>query len=113
MKKITCKCSCHIKPKDHKGIGCCDLVNVPRVSKDLQRIRLKGRYMNYKQMVRDINELVDNDFCFDMDCHNLPHSKPITQEEAMQMVGIIGNVYRISHCIHCTACGGKYRKLKA
>lgn len=27
-----CKCSCHKKPKDHKGIGCCNYVNEPKAN---------------------------------------------------------------------------------
>lgn len=64
--------------------------------------------LDYKKMVREIDNLVEGDFCFDMDCHNLPNSKPITQKEAMKMVKIIGRVYKIAHCIYCTACQGKW-----
>lgn len=63
-------------------------------------------------MIEDINELVQTDFAFDMDCHALPNSKPFTQEEASQMAHIIGKVYSIAHCNTCTACNGKYRKVK-
>jgi hypothetical protein len=64
--------------------------------------------LDYKKMVNEISNLVDTDFCFDMDCRALPHAKPYTQEEADKMAGIIGQVYMISHCIYCSACQGKY-----
>jgi hypothetical protein len=69
---------------------------------------MKKKRKNYLKMLKNINELVDNDFCMDMDCHNLPNSKPFTQDEAQQMSRIIGQVYSIAHGIHCT-CGDKYR----
>ena len=69
--------------------------------------------LDYKRMVGEIAELVETDFMFDMDCKNIPKSSPITQEEAMEMVGILGKVYSIAHCIHCGACNKKYLALHA
>lgn len=64
--------------------------------------------LDYKKMVEDIAALVETDFMFEMDCKNLPNSEPITTEEAMEMVKVLGNVYTISHSITCEACQGKY-----
>ncbi len=66
--------------------------------------------LNYKQMVEEISALTETEFVFDMDCKNLPHSIPITQEEAMQMVDILGRVYKVAHAIHCGACRTDYIK---
>ena len=68
--------------------------------------------LNYKKMVEDIDDLVESDFCLDMDCKNLPGSEPVTQKEAREMIRIIGEVYSIAHCIHCEACRDKYLKKK-
>lgn len=60
-------------------------------------------------MLQDIDELVNNDWAFDIDCQQgLPNQKPFTQEQAVEMARVIGNVYSISHAIHCEACGSKY-----
>ena len=68
--------------------------------------------LDYKKMLEDINKLVQTDFCFDMDCRNIPNSKPFTQEEAKNMANIIGNIYSIAHCTTCKACQSKYYKFK-
>ncbi len=43
MKKIPikCKCDCHEKPKDHKGYGCCIMVNEPRFLKEWEWFKYK------------------------------------------------------------------------
>ena len=65
--------------------------------------------LDYKQMLIDIDDLVDNDFGFDMDCKANLHDKPdkFTQEEALQMAQIIGDVYSISHGYN-GCCATKY-----
>ena len=64
--------------------------------------------LNYKKMLEDIDKLVETDFAFDMECKQLPNSKPYTQKEAKEMQSLLGQVYLISHCLHCTACQTKY-----
>ncbi len=64
--------------------------------------------LNYLQMLKDIDALVQTDFMFNMDCRMIPDSKPYTQKEAKKMAHILGNVYLISHCLHCSACQKKY-----
>lgn len=59
-------------------------------------------------MVEDIDELVNNDFCAEMELKSIPNSRPYTKKEVEEMVHIIGKVYSISHCITCTACGRKF-----
>ena len=39
MENIICKCNCHNRPKDHKGIRCCDRINEPRNPKNWQIIQ--------------------------------------------------------------------------
>jgi len=63
--------------------------------------------MKYKEMLEYINDLVENDFCAEMDYKNFSEEK-FTQEEARAMAEIIDKVYSKSHSIHCKACGEKY-----
>jgi hypothetical protein len=56
------------------------------------------------ELLERINELVQTDFAFDMDCHALPNSKPFTQAEAKEMARIIGRVYSLAHRTTCEAC---------
>lgn len=65
--------------------------------------------MMYKKMLEDINNLVQTDFCVDMDFKQLEGQAEYTQEEALKMANIIGRVYGIAHSINCS-CGGKYKK---
>lgn len=61
--------------------------------------------LDYLQMLEDINNLVDTDFCMSMcDNSNLQY----TQEQSKKMAKIIGQVYSIAHCTHCKACQQKY-----
>jgi hypothetical protein len=63
------------------------------------------KIINYKKMLEEINNLVDNDFCAEMEMKGR-----YTQKEAKQMADIITKVYSISHCISCSACSKKYDK---
>ncbi len=63
--------------------------------------------MKYKQMVEDINQIVDNDWASEMELKLLPESSKYTQQEAKDMAIAIGQVYKISHGIYCI-CGFKY-----
>jgi hypothetical protein len=65
--------------------------------------------LDTERMVLEINELVDNDWGFDMiDCKNVPGATPYTQEESRQMAHVLGRIYSISHCVECGACQGRY-----
>jgi len=68
----------------------------------------KFAWEDYFRMVRDISELVETDFCGEMELKLMPKSSPYTQEEAAEMANLIGRVYSIAHCIHCAACAPKY-----
>ena len=70
--------------------------------------------LNYKKMVKEIDNLVNGDFIADMECRLRLHEKPgiFTQEEAQEMAAILNNVYAISHCLWCNACSGKYKVTK-
>lgn len=59
-------------------------------------------------MIKDIDGLVNIDFLESMEMKE--NSDVLyTQEEAKKMSQILGNVYTISHGIHCRACGNKYK----
>lgn len=70
--------------------------------------------MNYRQMVEDIDKIVQgtldepDQFCEYMEIKSMPHSTPYTQEEALKMARKLAEVYAISHAIYCEACGKKY-----
>jgi len=64
--------------------------------------------LDYKLMCEKIDELVETDFCFDMQLKDLPTPRVYTQREANWMARIIGNVYSVAHSVHCGACGTKY-----
>jgi hypothetical protein len=64
--------------------------------------------LDYLKMLKDIDDLVETDFCFDMDGRSLPHSRPFTQEEGLKMAGLLGQIYSIAHCIDCPSCAVKY-----
>jgi len=61
-------------------------------------------------MLKDINQLVDTDYMFEMELKRLPHSKPISQKDARKVIDLLGKVYLISHAIDCGACQRKYIK---
>lgn len=66
--------------------------------------------VNYKRMVKDIDNLVNNDWCAEMEMtYKMPGAKPITQEDAIEMLDTILKVYSISHQRTCSAHGAKYR----
>jgi hypothetical protein len=64
--------------------------------------------LDFKRMVEEIVPLVETEWAAEMELRQLPHSRKITQDEAMQMLDIIGKVYLIAHAIHCEACSSKY-----
>ncbi len=67
--------------------------------------------MNYKLMVEDIDKFVSSDWGFEVVDGHYPN-KPFTQKEAKAMSKVLGEIYRISHQIHCRPCrlGGKYER---
>lgn len=68
--------------------------------------------LDYKKMVKDIDKLVNNDTCFNLEMYFMPNSKEVSQEDAKKAIEIIGQVYMISHGIACSACNKKYRSSK-
>jgi len=77
-------------------------------SNKVVRKRTVKEFLDTKKMLDEILELVSSDFCHDTEWKLLPNSKPYTQDEAKKMAGLLGSVYMIAHCIHCTACQKKY-----
>ncbi len=64
--------------------------------------------VDYQKMVREIDTLVESDFACEMNGKTLPKSKKYTQEEALQMAKLIGEIYWVAHCIDCWACQSRY-----
>jgi len=67
--------------------------------------------LDYKKMVEDIDKLVNNDLCADLEMCLMPHTlnhRDISQDDAIKAIKIIGQVYMISHGITCSGCSKKY-----
>lgn len=62
--------------------------------------------LNYKKMIEEVNELVNVDFTFEMECKGT--STYITYAEAEQMRLLLLQIYMIAHCVECTGCQTKY-----
>lgn len=60
---------------------------------------------DWKKMLEDINELVDNDFGFDLQFDE----KEYTDKDVDKMRKIILSTYQISHCVYCKSCQNKYK----
>ena len=60
-----------------------------------------------KELLQNICDLVETDFCADMETLTLPSTREYTQEEAKEMAILLGKVYSYAHQIHCSACGHK------
>lgn len=65
--------------------------------------------LNHLKMLEEIDDLVETDFCFNMDLKTMPRSKKFTQKEAHEMAQLLERIYLIAHCIHCSACNSKYK----
>jgi predicted methyltransferase len=67
--------------------------------------------INYKKMLKAIDEIVNNDWGFEMidmkhDFNSKDKDKYLnfTQAEAIEMSKALAKIYRISHTISCEAC---------
>lgn len=60
--------------------------------------------LDYKKMLKDIDNLVNNDTVFSLEVYRCPTTQEFKQEEVNQMLDIILDVYKISHTLHCKAC---------
>ena len=65
--------------------------------------RLGGKKLDHYRMLEEICELVENDFCADMEVQ-----EKYSQEDAKKMTEILGQVYLIAHCIGCRACQHRF-----
>ena len=63
--------------------------------------------LNHKQMLTEIDKLVNNCWGFDIQLKHFG-SETFTEKEANEMANVLGKIYLISHCIHCEACQKKY-----
>lgn len=72
---------------------------------------MKPNNLNYLKLVQDMNDMLENDFCMDMDCklhlHDGRDKNSFTQEEAQQMADLIGKLYTLSHYWYCHCGLGK------
>lgn len=69
------------------------------------------RKLDCKRMIDAIADLVETDFCFDMDCKAIHPEQTFTHEESTKMRDILMQIYSIAHCRTCTACQGKWLSL--
>ena len=69
--------------------------------------------LDYEKMIKAIDDLVQTDFCFSMECKSFPNSKPYTQKEAKEMASLLATIYGISHQQHCKACRDIKYEIKA
>lgn len=58
----------------------------------------------YLELLKNINELVENDFCSEMNVVDFLNEREFTQGEAKYMSKILAEVHRNSHQIHCEEC---------
>jgi len=69
--------------------------------------------LDYKKMIEEIDILVDTDWGEEMSLlANITTNgkyKEISQEDARAMANVIGQVYLISHSLHCSNCCKKYK----
>jgi len=64
--------------------------------------------LDYKRMVEEIDKIVNNEDFGNLELSLMPKSKPYTQKEAGKMMKMLGQVYRVAHCVTCTACARRY-----
>lgn len=76
-----------------------------------EQTEMKPNNLNYLKLVQDMNDMLENDFCMDMDCklhlHDGRDKNSFTQEEAQQMADLIGKLYTLSHYWYCHCGLGK------
>lgn len=72
--------------------------------------RLEEHALDGHRMLKDIANLVQNDFCADMEL-KAGFNREFTQEDAREMAKIITKVYSIAHQVTCTA-HNEYRILQ-
>jgi len=65
--------------------------------------------LDYKKMLQEIDELVQDDFCLQMETESNLKSPKFTTEDSKKMARKICDVYVIAHSIHCAFCDKKYR----
>jgi len=97
--------------KDKKIVGYCEccfteddleLEEEEVKEKSLEDLEVRR---DWKKMLEDINELVDNDFGFDLQFDE----KEYTDKDVDKMRKIILSTYQISHCVYCKSCQNKYK----
>lgn len=75
---------------------------------------MKPNSLDYLSLVKDMNEILETDFCMDMDCklnlHGGRDKNSFTQEEAQTMAKMLGQLYTMSHYWYCVCgLGSKYK----
>lgn len=68
--------------------------------------------MKYKQLLRQIDDLVETDEAFELTDGHALSKKPYTQEEAERMAHLLSMVYRYAHQITCVACRSSDQAIK-
>ena len=78
------------------------------IKKYLAEGKRYGKKLNHFKMLKDICDLVETDFCGEMEMKLLPKSKPYSRKESEHMANLLGEIYSIAHCITCRACQNKF-----
>ena len=65
--------------------------------------------MNDSELLEAVLELVEDDFCYDMDCRLIRPDPEFTQNESRKMAEKLGRIYSIAHRKHCKACNSTER----
>jgi len=98
------KVECNIQYSSDKNFGkTSETINYEEMKeKSLEDLEVRR---DWKKMLEDINELVDNDFGFDLQFDE----KEYTDKDVDKMRKIILSTYQISHCVYCKSCQNKYK----
>jgi len=62
------------------------------------------------KMLKEICDIVESDFVFNMELKTMPNSMAFSQGEAKKMAKLLSTIYSIANCVHCGACKIKYEK---
>lgn len=63
--------------------------------------------LDHIYLLKKINDIVETDFCSEMELLILPNSREYTQEESKKMAEKLALVYLYAHQIHCKGHNNK------
>lgn len=97
---------CTETPCPQQDKECSDILKNGFTASYIKRNKMKP---NNKHLLSQIDDLVNTDFCNDME-FKIYSEKPYTQHEAQQMAKLLALVYGLSHQLHRKACRGRTNK---